>query len=283
MVPSGETRRRTGLPAPSKGILLKLVARHPGKGALLPATAFLLLLLIAGCGGGAGLTISAAASLGDAMEEIAAEFERLEGIDVDINLGGSNVLARQVELGAPVDVVVLAGAEPIDDLIKEGFVSQDGVAEILENRLAVVAKDGKATPLADLASLATDYSGRISIADPQLAPAGVYADAALRAAGIAADLEGRIIPALDVRAAAVAVQSGNAQFGIVYSTDALAFDGIAGVLEIPADLHPPIVYPAAVIADSDAEQLARRFLLFLQGEFASLVFRSHGFVIPGGR
>ncbi len=242
--------------------------------------AFLLLLLIAGCGGGAGLTISAAASLGDAMEEIAAEFERLEGVGVDINLGGSNVLARQVELGAPVDVVVLAGMEPVDELIEEGFISRDGVAEILKNSLAVVSKskDGEAAPLADLASLAADYTGRISIADPHLAPAGAYADAALQAAGIAADLEGRIIPALAVRAAAAAEESGNAEFGIVYSTDALAFDGIARVLEVPADLHPPIVYPAAVISGSDSEQLARRFLLFLQGEFAGSVFRSHGFV-----
>ena len=247
--------------------------------------AFLLLLLIAGCGGRAGLTISAAASLGDAMQEIAAEFEQLEGVGVDINLGGSHVLARQVELGAPVDLVVLAGMEPVDELIEKGYVAHDGVAEILENSLAVIAKDGEAAPLADLASLVADHTGRISIADPQLAPAGVYADAALQAAGVAADLEGRIIPALDVRAAAAAVKSGNAEFGIVYSTDALAFDGIARVLEVPADLHPPIVYPAAVISGSDAEQLARRFLLFLQGEFAGSVFRSHGFItsISAGR
>ncbi|MCH7733767.1 MAG: molybdate ABC transporter substrate-binding protein [Chloroflexi bacterium] len=259
---------------------MKLVARRPGIGVLLSAMAFLLLFLIAGCGGRPGLTISVAVSLGDAMEEIAAEFERLEGVDVDLNLGASNVLARQVELGAPVDLVVLAGLEPVDELIEEGFVSRDGVAEILGNSLAVVSKskNGKAAPLADLASLAADYTGRIAIADPQLAPAGVYADAALQAAGVAADLEGRIIPALDVRAAAAAVESGHAEFGIVYSTDALAFDGIAGVLEIPADLHPPIVYPAAVISGSDSEQLALRFLLFLQGEFAGSVFRSHGFV-----
>ena len=262
---------------------MKLVARHPGKSALLQATAFLLLLLGASCGGGEGLTVSAAASLGDVMEEIATEFERLEEVDVDLNLGGSNVLARQVELGAPVDLVVLAGPEPLEDLINGGYVSRDGVAEILENRLVVVAKDGKASPLADLASLASDYKGRIAMADPRLAPAGVYADAALQAAGVAGDLEGRIIPALDVRAATVAVESGNAEFGIVYSTDAIAFDGIAVVLVVPADLHPPIIYPAAVIVGSDAEQLAQRFLLFLQGDFASSVFGSHGFVTAGGR
>jgi molybdate transport system substrate-binding protein len=261
---------------------LKLVAGYSGKRALLPAIAFPLLLLIAGCGGGAALTISAAASLGEALEEIAAEFERLEGVGVDLNLGGSNVLARQVELGAPVDLVILAGSGPVEDLIKEGFVSRDGVAEILENRLVVVAKDGEAASLADLASLASDYRGRISVADPQLAPAGAYADAALQAAGIAATLGGRIVPALDVRAAAAAVESGNAEFGIVYSTDALAFGGIAVVLEVPAELHPRIVYPAAVIAGSDAEQLARRFLVFLQGGFASSVFRSHGFAIAPG-
>lgn len=265
--------------------------KRPGRRAALQVAAFLFLLVMAGCGGGADLTVSAAASLGDAMEEIAAEFERLEGVDVDINLGGSNVLARQVELGAPVDVVVLAGMEPVDELVSEGFVSRADVVEILRNRLVVVAKatDEQLAPLADLATLAADFTGRISIADPQLAPAGLYADAALLAAGGARDLEGRIIPALDVRAAAVAVESGNAEFGIVYATDALAFDGIAVVLEIPADLHPPIVYPAAVIARSGpggaSDDLARRFTLFLRGEFAGSVFRSYGFdtSISGGR
>lgn len=264
---------------------------RPVRHAPLQIAAFLFLLVVAGCGGGAGLTISAAASLGDALEEVVAEFERLEGVDVDINLGGSNVLARQVELGAPVDVVVLAGMAPVDELVREGFVSRDDVAEILRNRLVVVAKatSGKPVPLADLATLAADFTGRISMADPQLAPAGAYADAALQAAGVSGDLRGRIIPALDVRAAAVAVESGNAEFGIVYVTDAVAFDGIAVVLEIPTDLHPAIVYPAAVVSRSgsgdgpgdgpgnDRAELARRFTLFLQGEFAGSVFRSYGF------
>ena len=118
MIPRCETHRRTyhqaAIAQLSGGKLLKLAAGYSGKVALLPAIAFLLMLLAVGCGGGAALTISAAASLGEALEEIAAEFERLEGVGVDLNLGGSNVLARQVELGAPVDLVILAGSGPVE-------------------------------------------------------------------------------------------------------------------------------------------------------------------------
>jgi len=267
---------------PDRNLLRRKLERR-NRGALRWVTSILLLLVAVGCGGGTGLTISTAASLGDAMEEIASEFERREGVEVDINLGGSNTLARQIELGAPVDLVMLAGMEPIEELVDGGHISRDAVAEVLLNSLVVIAKAGEDASLESLAELRTHYSGRISIADPQLAPAGAYTIQALEAAGLSDALEDRLIPALDVRAAAVTVESGNAEFGIVYKTDALAFDGVVEVFEIPAELHAQIVYPVAVVGGTDSAELAVRFLLFIQDEFSRRVFVSHGFAPIDGR
>jgi molybdate transport system substrate-binding protein len=231
--------------------------------------------LSSGCGGGNAITVSAAASLGDVVADLADEFERQEGIAVDLNLGGSNSLASQIALGAPVDVAIFAGDGPMERLVREDHVDPNAVVDLIGNRLIVVGRSG--TPPGSFPDVFNEIGGRIAIADPLLAPAGTYAVEVLQSVGAYEAVEPRILPTLDVRSAVAAVESGSASLAIVYGTDALAYSGVEIVAEIPASSHRPIVYPAAIIARTKKPLLAARFIEFLQSDAASAMFTSYGF------
>ena len=237
------------------------------------------LALGASCGSDASPLVFAAASMSDVLTEIADSYRMETGRKVRFSLGGSKALAVQIaNLGAPADAVVFAGETPFGALEQAGMIDPDGRVDILTNRLVVASRGEKISGLADLAGKS---SGLVAIADPMLAPAGEYAIAALEHAGVLDDLNGRTVRTLDVRAALAAVSSGNARFAIAYKTDVLAVDGVEIAAEIPQDYYPPIVYPAAVIKHSDAEDSATRFIEYLQKERAREIFERHGFRQPG--
>ena len=238
----------------------------------------LLVGLVAGisCGGNDRLIVSAAASLGDAITEIVTEWERVDQSRVALNLSGSNALASQVGVGAPIDVVFFAGVGPMERLVADGEVEAARVESIVENRLVVIGKRG--TEGGSFQDLVIGADGKVAIADPGLAPAGAYAEEAMRSAAIYDEIEGRLLPALDVRAAAAAVQSGGADVGIVYATDAMAFDAVEILTTISPDLHSPIIYPAAVTVSSTQQDAGQRFVEFLGSDFAKSVFEQHGFI-----
>lgn len=225
----------------------------------------------------ASLIVSGAASLGDVLAEAGEAFTGETGIEVTFNLGGSTFLARQIELGAPVDAAIFAGAGPMDRLAARNLVVVGSRVDVLVNRLVIIARVGEGLSVDSLENLAAAYSGRIAIADPAFAPAGRYARAALESLGLWDRLGDRIVPSLDVRAAAAMVAAGNAEFGIVYATDAQAIAGVDAVLDVPPALHPPIVYPAGVISATAHPDEARRFLGFLSSEQAARIFERHGF------
>ena len=232
--------------------------------------------LLAACGGGENdsILVAAAASLTDALVEAGEKFESQTGVEVAFSFGGSNTLARQAELGAPADAAIFAGSSPMDRLEGSGNIFPGSRIDLFRNRLVVISDSGTAG-LVNLAEL-VDVGGRIALADPQLAPAGQYAKQALEASGLWDELEDRVIPTLDVRAAVGAVATGSARFGIVYATDAAA-TGVDVVLLIPESLHDPIVYPAAVIDGASGSEAAMRFLDFLASDEGRAVFERHGF------
>ena len=275
----------TGLVAPIQGVesVNGQAAVRLGGSALTALIALLALIAIAGCGGDTGLTVSVAASLGDSMTVVAEEFKSQTGASISLNIGGSLSLTRQVELGAPVDVVVLAGAEGTRRLETAGLVSAGSERRILGNYLVVVARQGSVNQLDSLADLVGEPDGRIAIADSALAPAGAYAEEALRKLGLADKLASRIVPTLDVRSAADAVASGAVKFGIVYRTDAAAFEGLSIVYEIPGALHQPISYLAAPISSSDNPAEAAAFMEFLGTPWVGEVFEDNGFIFIPAR
>ena len=246
---------------------------------ILALIAVLLPALAVYCGSDTSPLVFAAASMSDVLAEIADSYRMETGREVRFSLGGSKALAVQIaHLGAPADAVVFAGETPFEALEQAGVIDPDGRVDILTNRLVVASRGEKISGLADLAGKS---GGLVAIADPMLAPAGEYAIAALEYAGVLDDLNGRTVRTLDVRAALAAVSSGNARFAIAYETDVLAVDGVEIAAEIPQDYYPPIVYPAAIIKHSDAEDSATRFIEYLQTERAREIFERHGFRQPG--
>lgn len=241
-----------------------------------------LLLLVAGAGCGRGeprgeVLVLAAASMTEVLDEIGSKFEETTGIDVSFSYGGSDTLAAQIRNGAPADAVVFAGAGPLDALEADGFTVPGSRRSVAANRLVVITEATSGAALTSLADLAAGHSGKVAIADPQLAPAGRYAEAALKAAEVWDAVSPRLIPGLDVRNAAAAVTAGNAEFGFVYETDAAPVHDVKIVYVVPADLYPRILYPAAIVSRSRRQPQAGAFLEYLSGPDARAVFSRHGF------
>jgi molybdate transport system substrate-binding protein len=210
------------------------------------------------------LDVAAAISLKDVLSEVARGWEERGGERVVFNFAGSNVLARQIEAGAPVDVFLPADQRTVDSIRD----SLETPVPLLGNTLVVVS-DRRLTSLRDLLS-----AGRIAIGDPSAVPAGVYAREALQRAGLWAALQPKIVPCENVRAALAAVESGGADAAIVYATDARLAKQTRVALTID-DVQA--VYPIAVVRGAKHADAARRFVDYCQTAEAARVFTKFGF------
>jgi molybdate transport system substrate-binding protein len=242
--------------------------------------AMLALCVLAGCRAPQRrvLTVSAAASLTDAIEEIEAGYLRVHAdVDVRNNFGSSGTLARQIEDGAPVDVFLSAAAKPMDDLQARGLVAAGTRVNLLRNTLVLIApRDSKLGGFQQL----TDPAVRsIALGDPASVPAGQYGQQILASLHLLDAVRPRLVLAKDVRQVLAYVESGNADAGLVYATDALTSTSVRVVATAPESSHDPIVYPAAVIAHGRHEEAARAFAEYLRTPAASAVFEKHGFTI----
>jgi len=223
------------------------------------------------------IRVSAAASLADVLKEIDAAFEKSTGTKVELNLGASSTLARQIEEGAPADVFFSADLAKMDGLEKKGLIDAATREAQLSNSLVVVEpSDGKLviTSGRDLAGV-----GKIALADPKAVPAGVYAKAWLEKLGLWGEVEWKVVATENVRAALAAVEAGNVDAGVVYKTDAAVSKKVKVVYEVPADEVPPIIYPMAVIKESKNADVAKRYLDFLDGDEARRAFEKFGFLV----
>lgn len=222
------------------------------------------------------ITVFAAASLTDALQEIGKDYEKESGDKVSFNFAGSNTLAQQIRAGAPADVFFSADEARMDTLTAAGLIVKSTRKDLLGNSLVVITPVGglKIASPVDLKSASIRY---LSLGDPKAVPAGIYAKSWLEKAGLWADLKGKIVPAENVRAALAVVASGNAEAGIVYKTDAATSKKVTVAYEIPAADAPAIAYPAAVVADSRQPAAARKFLAHLAGDAAMKTFAKYGF------
>ena len=231
--------------------------------------------------GADGLTVFAAASLKNAMDEVAAGFERETGHAVAASLAGSSALARQIQHGAPADIFISANPGWMDALERDGLIDPASRFDLLGNALVLVAHGRDAAkveiaPGMDIAAMLG--GGRLAMTLVDAVPAGIYAKAALRSLGAWEAVAPKVAQADNVRAALALVSSGEAPFGIVYATDASADDNVTVAGTFPADTHPPIVYPAAAVAAS-RNPLNRRFLAWLRGPAARTAFERQGFAV----
>jgi molybdate transport system substrate-binding protein len=230
------------------------------------------------------VVVFAAASLKNALDEIASAYRAETGTKVTISYASSPALAKQIEQGAPAQLFISADLDWMDYLAERQLTAEGTRRNLLGNTLVLVTgQDSGIGEVAigqglDLAPLVGD--GRLAVADVKAVPAGKYAKASLEHLGAWSGVEGKLAQAENVRAALALVARGEAPLGIVYKTDAASDPSVKIVGTFPADSHPPIIYPVALTSDGATED-ARSFLAFLGAPAARAVFKRHGFTLIG--
>jgi molybdate transport system substrate-binding protein len=225
------------------------------------------------------LTVFAAASLKNALDDIDAAYTAKTGVKVVASYAASSALAKQIEQGAPADIFASADTDWMDYAIDKKTINESTRVNLLGNSMVLIApKDSKIAnvkiePGFDLAKLAGD--GKIATADVKSVPVGKYAKASLEKLGAWSAAEPKFAMTENVRAALALVARGEAVLGIVYSTDAKVEPGVKIVGTFPADSHPAIIYPVATTATAKAQ--AADYLAFLRSSAAKTVFEKYGF------
>jgi molybdate transport system substrate-binding protein len=225
------------------------------------------------------LQVFAAASLADALKKIAPAYEASSGEKLQFNFAASNALARQIQEGAPADVFISADEAKMDALQKAGMILEGTRQSLLSNTLVVVVEADSPLKLDSARALAQPAVKRIALADTRGVPAGIYAKEYLEKTGVWKEVKDRVVPTENVRAALAAVESGNADAGIVYKTDAVISKAVKVACEVPAKEGPDISYPIAVVKESKNAEAAQKFLDYLKSEPALAIFRKYGFII----
>lgn len=223
------------------------------------------------------ITVSAAVSLSDVLTAIADEYAHRSLGTIHFDFGASNILARQIVSGAPVDVFISADEAQMDVVAAANLIKDGSRVPLLRNQLAVVVPNDRQRTFKSIRDLTDPAFKRIAVGDPAAVPAGVYAKQYLEAQGLWTAIQPRVVPTGSVREALAAVESGAADAGIVYRTDArIALRATVAWVVAAAD-GPRIVYPGAIIRTSKDPQAAQRFLGFLRSDAASRIFERFGF------
>jgi molybdate transport system substrate-binding protein len=222
--------------------------------------------------------VFAAASLTDALKEVAPAYESESGDKLIFNFAGSNTLARQIREGAPADVFFSADEIQMDNLVRAGLIDPTTREDLLSNTIVIVVPEDGPTELTP-AALGEPAVKRLALADPRSVPAGVYAREYLTKLGIWKAVEPKVVPMENVRGALANVESGNVEAGIVYKTDAAISKSVKIAYEVSATEGPKILYPVAMVKDSRNADASKRFLDYLKSEGALAVFKKFGFII----
>ena len=223
------------------------------------------------------VVVSAAISLSGALEEIGKAYKAQTGVDLRFNFAASNVLARQIANGAPADIFISADESQMDYAQAQRAIDPASRVRLLGNRLVVVVPSGRTVNWTDARALLSADVKRVAIGDPAGVPAGGYAKQYLEKIGIWHSLQPKLLPLANVRAALGAVESGGAEAGLVYASDARVTPRVQVALLIDGPGAPVIVYPAAITARSKARATAAKFLQYLRSPAATAIFARHGF------
>jgi molybdate transport system substrate-binding protein len=256
------------------------------------ALAILLLAILAAGTGFAGapssqtakadLTVSAAISLKDALDEVRTVYiSENPGASLAMNYGASGTLQLQIEQGAPVDIFLSAAPKQMNALAAKGLLLDGTRKDILRNEVVLIVPKNSTARIGSFRDLARADVKQIALGEPVTVPAGLYAKQVLTSLGIYDAVNAKAVLAKDVRQVLTYVETGNVDAGIVYSTDALSSSKVKVVATAPANSHDPVIYPAAVIKDSKKPAAARAFLDFLSGARASAIFKKYGFSLAG--
>jgi len=225
------------------------------------------------------LTVFAAASLTDVLQEIGDAFTKETSIAVKFSFAASSTLARQIETGAPADAFFSADQDWMDYLQARNLIQRQTRHDVVANRLVLIAPLDSTLALKiapDFPLAAALGNKRLAVGDPDSVPAGRYARAALVSLGVWDTVADRLAPADSVRSALAFVDRGETPLGIVYETDARIDKHVRVVDLFPPTSHPPIVYPLALT--TSAQPAAARFAAFVRSPVADAAFKAFGFV-----
>lgn len=251
-------------------------------------------LLAAGCGGGDNkaadapkkaaenveLQVSAAASLTDAMKELATMYEKDHAnVKLVYNFGSSGALQQAIENGGAADVFVSAAQKQMNALDEKKLLADGTRVDLLINDVVLItAKDSKLN-LPDFKAVLDPAVKHIALGEPKGVPVGQYSEEVFTKLGILDQVKERAVYGSDVRQVLAWVETGDADCGVVYATDAAVSDKVKVAAVAPADTHKPIVYPAAVLKDAPHMEAAKEFLTFIQSDAAKEVFKKYGFTV----
>ena len=232
------------------------------------------------------LTVSVAASLKNAIEEIEPLYEKKHPeTKIIYNFASSGSLQRQIEQGAPVDVFISAATDKMDVLEKQGILLTETRRDLLRNQMVLVVPVSKRKnnlKVDNFSDLTTKKVTRVALGEPKSVPAGKYAQEVLNYFKIADKVNYKAVYAKDVRQVLNYVATGNVDAGIVYRTDALSVDRVQIVATALKNTHSPVIYPIAAIEDSDNPEAAKELIEFLTTPEAQAVFEEYGFDVVIG-
>lgn len=237
--------------------------------------------LSAGASMASDITVFAAASLTNALEDVARAYVAKGGPALRFSFASSSTLARQIEAGAPGQIFASADEKWMDYLAERNLIDADSRVSILGNDLVLVAPASSAqgpieiNSALDLVALLGEQ-GRLSVGDPEHVPAGLYAKEAMTHLGLWDKVEPRLARGDNVRAALTLVERGEAPLGIVYATDAKQSKGVKVIGTFPADSFKPVSYPFAILKGQDNEAVKQAFA-FITGPDGGAVFEKYGF------
>ncbi|MBC8578801.1 MAG: molybdate ABC transporter substrate-binding protein [Clostridiales bacterium] len=240
----------------------------------------LLVFLVSGCSQKSlsrELTISAAASLTDCMADIQEAFKgQYPDIALKFNFGSSGALKEQIAQGAPVDVFFSAGKAQVQTLIESGLVEEESTKEVLRNKLVLITGKDDSKSLSFKTLGETDLE-KLAVGDFGSVPVGQYTEEVFKALGLTDQLKDNLVYAKDVREVLFWVETGNAEAGIVYETDAKVSQKVIICDSADESWHDPIIYPVALIKGSPRLEEAKLFTAFLTSKEAQDIFRAYGF------
>lgn len=223
------------------------------------------------------ITVFAAASLTNAISEIAAEYEKVQQANIQTSFAASSTLAKQIEKGAPADIFVSADTKWMNYLQDKKLIKAESKVNLLGNQLVLIAPKGKSFKVDMVKSfnLAGAFSGKLCTGELESVPVGIYAKQSLKKLNWWDSIKMRIVGTQDVRAALVFVERAECDAGIVYATDAKVSGKVESVAVFPNTTHEPIVYPLALL--NNASSQATSFYDYLRSEKAKAIFAKYGF------
>ncbi|WP_445253391.1 molybdate ABC transporter substrate-binding protein [Paenibacillus sp. FSL P2-0121] len=225
------------------------------------------------------IIVSAAASLQDSLDKIALLYEKKHpDIDLVFNYAASGTLQKQIEQGAPADLFFSAGDKQMNALVEGGLISDHKV--LLKNQLVVVVPSDSKVKLTTITQLTDKAFKKVAVGQPESVPAGQYAQQSLTAKKVWDPLQSKLVFAKDVRQVLSYVETGNADAGFVYKTDALTSKKTKIALTVGPHVHKAINYPAGIVKSSKNQKAAKELYSYLQSKEANDIFVSYGFLLP---